>query len=255
MIELDNEKISGLRAQWAHFCGFSFLFDAPGGHHRAVGDIDVLGIRNFDSPDLTLYKQLKAVAEQLQPEFQKMLFCAMPASTYHVTVFDGINAANQQQLSDKAALAINPWLAGLPQSTLDLPQALAPLLSSDVAVKSWPIRFQFKRFRYLNHKVIVCDLEAADQASQQNLDLLTSARNDLYDLLEAQTGVAAHTPYEPHVTLGYFASTDGGKAAAPLVPGWEAQVREALTGQTLNVERARLYSFTDMVRFHPFALA
>lgn len=254
MIELDNAKIDGIRAHWARFPGFSFLFDTPNGHHLAGNHLQVLGIRDFSHPDFSLYQQMKQVADSLENEFQQHLFCAMPPSTYHVTVFDGINAANENQVGRQQSV-IQSWLEELPQSTTDLPDTLQPLLTSELATKNWDISFRFKKFRFVNHKVIVCDLEPADDHSAENLERLRAAREALYQQLEELTAVNALTPYEPHVTLGYFASTMGGRSAESLVPEWEKRMRTDLGSATLRLSRARFYSFTDMVRFYPLPLS
>ena len=62
-------------------------------------------------------------------------------------------------------------------------------------------------------------------------------------------GPTVREPYEPHVTLGYFADPGGARRARRVLPTWSEAAQAAAKGTTLRLTRARLHGFTDMGTF------
>ncbi len=257
MIAITNEKIADLKPTWASFRGFTLLFDPPGqGLSRSAGLAYVDGDVEAD-PALVLYRALRDGLARLEPDVlaQRYLFCPLPSASYHVTVWDGVNDANLQQVRDEHRVSGHQFLRDLPDS-LAAATWFSELSAADHLLDlDLPLHFRFERLAQWGHVSLVAQLAPRDDTSADALLRLNAARACLSDVFSRRFGVAPHPVYVPHVTLGYFANRDRAEQASPLVEGWNAVLREQTTGLHLEARRVGLYGFTDMATFFTAARA
>lgn len=250
MIGLQNPKIETLTPRWAEFRGFSLLFDNPG---RETAHADgLLDCRPDDDPELALYAAL--AAWQQRCGHRQMLLehgvALMPPSTFHVTAWDGINAATLAAQTAPARAAACAWLDTLP-GTADWPAELPELPAARDAIRATlPIRLRYGALRNTRGIGIVAELEPADAEQATRFEQLQQARLEHAEHADNAWGQAYTTPLEAHVTLGYFLSPMDSERAQPLIGDWDAQLREATDGLTIEFGSVSLYGFTDMVRFY-----
>ena len=250
MIALQNPKISTLTPRWAEFRGFSLLFDNPG--RDQLGDHDLLACRPAGQPELALYRALEHWQDTIGRSALLLEhgLAAMPASTFHVTAWDGINAATLAALNPRTRAAACAWLDALP-GPADWPDALAVAQDARDALQALlPIRFAYGALRNTRGIGIVAELAPADEEQAERFEAFQRCRLVHAERAHAQWGQAYTTRLEPHVTLGYFLSPMDSERAQPRIGDWDAQLRDATAGLSLRFDSIGLYGFTDMVRFY-----
>ena len=251
MIKITNEKVAGLEPRWAEFRGFTLLFDNPGANLKPIHSIAYLNCDVDASSDLLLYKALWDGLQHIGLEFlfKTYLFCSLPPASYHITVWDGINASNLGEVASEHRPACKRFLQTLPESIQET-DLFAEITNSELLTRpDWNIRFQFSRLEKWGNVSIVAVLEPADDESDATLRNLTKARTALTSDFEHKFGVGPYSNYTPHVTLGYFANHDVAEQASPRMESWNRSFHEITAGLTLELNRISLYGFTDMATF------
>ena len=101
MITITHDKILGFTPRWAPYNGFSLLFDNPDNGFSPLGGVGGFDIpMKLDSvpsdPALILYQVFIDALNNIDINLltNTYLFCPLPPSTYHVTVWDGLNVGN-----------------------------------------------------------------------------------------------------------------------------------------------------------------
>jgi hypothetical protein len=252
MITITNAKVAGFTPRWALFRGFSLLFDNPG---RSLtprdGRLELTCTVDTD-PELTFYRNLRAQIEALDLDLltHRYLFCPLPPPSYHVTVWDGGNDGNVEQVVGARRSGLEALLNGLPDSLLQPNEFLElPACSPLVQRQDWALRFQLDRLVQWGNAVLVAYLAPADPASTQALEDLTEERRCLTSAFRQAFGIGPSDTYTPHVSLGYFANQEGAQSAAPHVPDWNQRFQQAMEAQTIIFRQVSLYGFTDMATF------
>lgn len=250
MITITNAKIAGFTPRWADFSGFSLLFDHPGRHLTVSGSLAYLDSDVAEDPALSLYRAFQQGLERigLAQLMQTYLFCPLPSSSYHVTVWDGLNAANVSAVSSTHRVACEHFLHELPRSLCE-PTLFPDVTAGAIAQSDWPIQFKLARLENWSNVSLVARLAPANEAAVKTLGHLTAARRELSAAFASKFGIRPQETYVPHVTLGYFAHGEWAERVQPHLESWDALFQEATTALTLDVRRISLYGFTDMATF------
>jgi hypothetical protein len=251
MLPITNEKVAGLEPRWADFRGFTLLFDNPGASLKTVRSVAYLDCDVDENPDLSLYQALRDALQQigLASLSKSYLFCPLPPESYHVTVWDGINASNLDKVVSEHRPACQRFLQALPNSVQDT-RLFPEITNSELLTRpDWRIRFKFAKLEKWGNVSIVALLEPADDESAVNLRALKDARAILTSEFERKFGVGPYPNYTPHVTLGYFANQDLAEQASPRMDAWNESFHEITAGFALELQQVSLYGFTDMATF------
>lgn len=253
MIPITQSKIAaiGPPPQWASFKGFSLLFDTPGEHWVAhESGRRLLQVNTANSP-IEFFNRIVTGfnvlgAAELVRDYH---FCALPASSYHVTVWDGVNVKNVADLAEPGQAAFRELLAEMP---LSLDSSLLEIIHQSPLMQweNWEIRFQFGQLQKWRDRVISIELEPADEASQQTFSQLLTLREALTDQFAHRYQFETATrAYVPHITLGYFANADSGKNANALFDQNRDTFAERMQSAHISFRGIGLYGITDMASF------
>ncbi|RLC61895.1 MAG: hypothetical protein DRI79_06165 [Chloroflexi bacterium] len=253
MITITNSKIAGFEPRWAPFRGFSLLFDNPGDSVSSMGrDWLKVDCSVDESEDLQLYKGFAEFLNEIGRYrlTNTYLFCPLPPYSYHVTVWDGLNDGNVQDVSADCHLRLKNFLKNLPGSLLTDKEFTnevrhSPLITST----NRSIRFKFKRLAKWGNEVLVASLMPADQDSERELKRIVEDRKALSAWFRERFGVTMRSSYSPHVTLGYFANEEYAASATPEIDRWTESVKKRVDQLTITFSGISLYGFTDMVTF------
>ena len=249
MFSITNEKVAGFAPRWAQFRGFSILFDPPGTALMPSGNRLDLACDVEADPALGFYKRLRDGLARLNPDLltATYLFCPLPPPSYHVTVWDGGNDGNVEEITGDARRDLESWLAGLPDSLGQEHRLTAPALASPLTRRDdWDIEF---RFDHLAVRSALVARLVPTEASQNTYDEFVEERRRLNSACRAAFGIATYDNYTPHVSLGYFANREGVQAASLCLRDWNEAFTKQMQGQTVTFRRAGLYGFTDMATF------
>jgi len=253
ILKITNPKIAGFPPLWAPFPGFSLLFDNPGQSPSPLPE----GLQKLDcpvktNPCLKLYQALSEAMDQLGREilFKDYSLCAMPENTYHVTVWDGLNAGNAETVSPNHSAELQPFLKGLPAALLQDSTFISPAEESPLTRKmARSITFKFRDLAKWGNTSLVAILMPVDGDSEQALEWIKRERVRLSNDYHNRFGIKRNRDFYPHVTLGYFANRDYTELATPEVVHWNEVVHGMADGLTITFDSISLYGFTDMVTF------
>lgn len=252
MLTITNTKVAGFTPRWAAFRGFSLLFDNPGRSLTRSGNRLDLACDVVHDGDLPFYRGLNSTMAMLDLNLltNTYLFCPLPPSSYHVTVWDGGNDGNCAQVVAGERPHLETLLAGLPDSLLH-PAAVTdiPLRSPLVTRRDWSIRFRLDSLMKWGNIVLVARLAPADDASAEMFEALVEEPSRLNAQYREAFGISASDKYTPHVSLGYFANKEAAQLASPCLEEWNTIFLARLRGRTLDFHQASLYGFMDMATF------
>jgi hypothetical protein len=257
MISITNAKVAGFTPRWATFRGFSILFDNPGRCLTRAGRQHLLHCDLDGDPALGFYRSLRDSLARLDLASltNTYLFCPLPPSSYHVTVWDGGNDANVGDVVPDHRHELELLLAGLP-ATLSEPNGLTALAArSPLVIGGAAITFRYDRLYLWGHSGLVALLAPADAASANRLREIEASRRALSAQCQQAYGISASDRYLPHVSLGYFANREGAQLAAAMLETWEGGFAGEMAGQLLPLTHASVYGFTDMATFFATAAA
>jgi len=111
---ITNSKIGFTR-----YAGFSILFNNPGENNYTPmwkgSKLQQIYCSENDTLNLHLYSALKNALQKtgLETNFKKYLFFDLPFYSYHVTVWDGLNEGNIENIAKKYRPALNEFLQKL----------------------------------------------------------------------------------------------------------------------------------------------
>jgi hypothetical protein len=183
---------------------------------------------------------------------QRFLFFVLPSSTYHVTVWDGVNKGNMERLGPDGKRQFEEYFAN----------------GIEGVVRSWPpfsecsgytgafdgierIRLRYRGLRARGSTVLVVELEV-DPDDQQGLEVLKEIqlRRQRLDETFANFGKPENYLLRPHVAIGYFADSNLGTGALfQYMDAWMAEFDRILRGSTIEFSDISLYAFMDMVTY------
>jgi hypothetical protein len=251
MITITQNKVAGFEPRWAPFAGFSALFDNPGSSLAVNGDLSKIACVLAEGGPLDLYARLEKTVEELDRDLliRTYLFCPLPPSSYHVTVWDGINVDNIGSVKSAVRPDWSAFLDGLPFSLKAPPASLAVVTGSALRTWSDSISLQFDKLTLWGNQVLVARLRPADDRSERRLADLASRRADLSDAAGRELGLSFSRGYSPHISLGYFANREHGQLAETRVEHWTERFRARLKESIVTYSSLDIYGFTDMASF------
>ena len=250
MITITHDKILGFSPLWAPYNGFSLLFDNPdNGFSPLQQNVALMKLDSTSShPTLELYQAFVDALNSIDTHLltHTYLFCPLPPSTYHVTVWDGLNVGN---LVDVAPVEQEKWgdfVRNLPNTFHENSEFTRWTCASALTQNSdWNITFQYDTLHKWSSGMGIL-LKPADQESKRLLKEIENRREELYRNFPT---IIKYSEYAPHVTLGYFANIESAQLAAPLVADWAKIFEEAARDLTITYHSISLYGFTDMITF------
>jgi hypothetical protein len=249
-----SEKISvpGLETQWAPFRGFSLLFDNPDQEQKdKKGKFRKLDSNVDGNPNLRFYQRLRNALYELDMQWlvNETSFCPLPPSTYHITVWDGLNDGNHDQVQPIFQKDLSSFFSHLPGSMKEGEHFLEPVYKSALLGSEGPsITCRFGQIVNWGNTVIVCRPDILPEGSKV-YDWITEERKGLSDIYLERFGIPMANNWFPHITLGYFANQPAASQTMSKIDSWSDQIKERMEGLTISYNQIGLYSFTDMATF------
>jgi len=239
-----NRKLGASGAGWAPFSGWSVLFDPPG----AAPAPSLLSLGSAAFPAEPAYGALARIATDVVERIAaaaSVELVALPASTYHVTICDGL-AKDRVADEDETSRLL---LGQLPDSLADWPVALdhaAPELRRLLAAAYGVHVLGVDDIEVRRHAVVAA-LTAPPRGPGESDDALLDARDALLARLGEHHGADFATPWRPHVTLAYLRRRDDGELLSQRLAARGQHGYEDVAPLTFS--GASLYAFTDMVTY------
>lgn len=251
MITITQNKVAGFEPRWAPFTGFSVLFDNPGDSLTVDGEVSKITCAPAEGGPLDLYFGLEKALVELDRDLliRAYLFCPLPSSLYHVTVWDGINVDNISAVNPVVRSTWSAFLDALPRS-LDAPPTSMQVITGS-ALSGWcgSISFQFEKLTIWGNQVLVARLRPKGNVSEASLEDLSVRRRELSESAERDFGVHFLQSYSPHISLGYFANQEHGQLAHARLEHWTERFQVTLQAAVITYESLDVYGFTDMASF------
>ena len=250
MITITQDKIFGFAPRWAPFNGFSLLFDNPdNGLSPLQQNSELMKLESVPShPTLALYQALVDARNSIDTRLltNTYLFCPLPPSSYHVTVWDGLNVRHFPDGNPSGTETWEGFVKNL-LHTFDQNSKFTGWTSESPLVQhpDWNMTFQFDRLHNWGSAMVIL-LKPADQKSAQILKEIEKLREALYENFPVKI---SYFEYTPHVTLGYFANNESAQLATPHVSDWARIFEETTRDLTITYRSISLYGFTDMITF------
>jgi hypothetical protein len=252
-MEITNPKVASLEPHWAPFHGFSLLFNNPGPClHPAEGAL-LLRCKVEADPTLAFFRALTQglMAAGAGAWRETYGFCPLPPTSYHVTVWDGCNAANLSSVLAPERESFARYLQALPGSLTENTRFTDRIAASPlVQERDWSLRFCLDALALWGRSVLVVRLRPADPESEARLARLAQERSSLTATFRQAYAIGPPLEYSPHVSIGYFANADLAEKALPHVSNWDSTLRQLVGDLTLEFQTIGLYGFTDMSRFY-----
>ncbi len=253
---IQHPKIGNLRPVWAPFHGFSLLFDNSGDCFRSQpSGLQLLHNQLQKGSVLNLYQCLDQwVRETGTAHLMNTYgFCPLPASSFHVTVWDGIHQGQVKNISSEHRGRVREFLESLPGSFSTRQPFLEGVSEGSlIPNQSWKIRFQFSHLSFRQESGLAAVLEPVDELSRHLLNQLSEGRSSISGELSHNLRFE-HDPgeYVPHITLGYFLNQALASRLSPHIEisQWTEQLRSTLNGVTLEFSSVGIYVYTDMASF------
>ena len=248
-MQLTNPRIASLTPTWASFRGFTLLFDNPGHGLGANAGDRVL----TTDPETDFYKAVRTALAEIDSERQAAEFglCWLPADTYHVTAWDGINDANVADVTPQYSDQANEFLTGLPHS---LREPAPFTLFAEEHLCDWqrPLTFRFESLVNWRNHALGAQLCPVTEG-RANFAAFEARRAMLNDGFHAEFGTKASSEYGPHSTLGYFANEDDAERSHAQLAAWQSVFVHRLHGHVLRLQQISLYGFTNLTHFVKYA--
>lgn len=248
--EITCPKIAGLEPSWTDYRGFSILFDNPGSEpdEDRIQELGSIPVRRPEAQ--RVFDRLAAAVDDLDPTGLRdhLGFCPLPRATYHVTICDGITEHDLANCSHAPRPATRAFLRDLPNGLHHPPPAVRHYLDHDLTAvtRDNPVTFRVTGLSIWGH-VLVARLGPVGTADEQNIEEITRARDALATSVQARLGVDTQ-PWQPHVSLGYFANQRNSERAGRHLRSWEQTVLGEL-GDHITFRQTALYGFTNMVTY------
>ncbi len=256
MITITQNKVAGFEPRWASFARFSLLFDNPGKplvqkEDGGLPKICVSPVKDEEG-DLAFYFGIEKALEKIGRDLviQTYHFCPLPTSSYHVTVWDGINNDNISSVKLDVRSEWSAFLEGLPNSLSAPPALMNVIKGSNLMQWNEKISFQFEKLMLWGNQVLVARLRPADTSSKQNIEELIRHRADLSNIAEQKFRVPFSQSYAPHISLGYFANQEYAYLAHGRIEQWKENFMAELTDSVITYTSLDIYGFTDMASFY-----
>ena len=230
--------------------GFSLLFDNPGEHNLSpmTGRFERIDCQVHTDPGLVLYAKLRSSVEKivLSALGPGISFFDLPAYSYHVTVWDGLNEGNKKKVFESHQSDLADFLLGLPL-TLQPGSKFTALPESSPLVGHWSMRFQFDRLSVWGSSVLGACLKPVDGESLEVHNDIEEHRRQLYEKIDSEFGLGDwRSGYNPHISLGYFGNEASARAVASQKDCWTEQFKHEIGTELIRFDSVSMYGFLDM---------
>ena len=175
-------------------------------------------------------------------------FCMLPFGSLHVTALDGLNTGNVEATIPSIRERARDYITCLPSTLGDRPPFVEHLSRSVLTIRSWTLSFEVEDLVIWSESVLAARLRPAPGA-QPAFEQFRRSRWEVGKSYADRFGVTSRIPYEPHVTLGYFANRSGARRARCLFGDELDAIARAAREERLPFSHVRLYGFTDMATF------
>lgn len=205
-----------------------------------------------ENPKLQLYKGFTEALSEIGENRLTAPYslCLLPSYSYHVTVWDGLNDDNVQNVSDDYCPKLEDLLKCLPHALLVDKTFTSEIYHSPlIKRKGWSVTFEFDELAKWGNQVLVARLKPADEDSERALNRIVEDRAHLSASFEQRFKVKMRMGYSPHVTLGYFANKEYAELATSQINHWTELFEEMVENLTITFGSISLYGFTNMVTF------
>ncbi|HVG42892.1 MAG TPA: hypothetical protein VM888_14875 [Chitinophagaceae bacterium] len=249
---ITNPKITGIEPCWAPFHGFSLLFDNPkDGLTPMASKLRKLNSDIVNNPDLLFYK---TIADSVTSIGRKLLihtylFCPLPSPSYHITVLDGLNEGNLQQVNSQHRPAIDDFLNNFPDSFAGQNPVIT--FAEDSLLlrkKDWNLSFKLDRLANWGNVSLVATLLPTDPYSS-NYSKFIEERRILAVKFRNEFSINVSIDFYPHLTIGYFANESLAESFTPKIDEWTNALKNQAAEQRIIFNSISLYGFMDMTTF------
>jgi hypothetical protein len=252
MFFITNPKVAGFIPQWSPFRGFSILFDNPADGLLPLDENGYLKMLSCDkaTPELEFYKTLNQTLSLFPEISSTYLFCPLPFHSYHVTLWDGINDANVQNVSREYRFDAEDLLQDLSNSFLKISDFFGVNGQPLKIIMEEPIEFQFDKLIKWGNSVLVARLKPSNANSEIRLQKIEKQRENLIKKYKERFGLeTCGLSYSPHVSLGYFANKELAELSTPMIEYWNEQFLLDTRAHTITFYSNNLYGFNNMATF------
>lgn len=177
-------RITNAKIGFGRYSGFSLLFDNPGQNSlSSMGTrFQKIDCRVDTDPSLEFYRVLKETLNEIDLEhlFDKYLFFALPPSSYHVTVADGLNQEDVDKLGQANKPLLDDFLTELPVALHQGNPFMPVFQNSALLGPQWDITFVFNKLTNWRNEILVARLKTVDADSKNTLSMIKEARSLLY---------------------------------------------------------------------------
>ncbi|QYR19201.1 hypothetical protein KZ483_14690 [Paenibacillus sp. sptzw28] len=202
------------------------------------------------SPELEFYKTLNQTLSLFPEIVSTYLFCPLPFHSYHVTLWDGINDANVQNVSREYRFDGEDLLQDLSNSFLNISDFFEVDGQPLKIIMEEPIEFQFDKLIKWGNSVLVARLKPSNANCEIRLKKIEKQRENLIKKYKERFGLeTCLLSYSPHVSLGYFANKELAELSTPMIEYWNEQFLLDTRGLTITFYSNSLYGFNNMATF------
>ena len=249
---ITNDRLVDMSPCWAEFRGFSLLFDNPTHNlHRRDGILK-LSLRVATARRLLLYKAFADSLQEIRSDIltNEFMLGLLPPSTYHVTVWNGVNDANVTRSSPDFLPRLRSMLTRLPDSIAQRNPLFNTIQKSSLVTRTgWSLDFVFDRLDVWRDLVLVARLKPANSPSCAVMDELVKEAGVLSDSIGRMLGMDMSQRLNPHVTIGYYANKSRAQRSFRELEKWNAIFCRKTDLTTVTYNSIGLYAFTDMASF------
>jgi len=173
----------------------------------------------------------------------------LPFSSWHVTVWDGINKGNFNMLKPNYQTFFERFMEGrFDNQHTEIIKIIATSLRwmNDIG----EIKFSFRKLFNFQNQVLVISLKPADIDSLDKLHKLKLIRNNLNKYFLNNFGFATCQRFLPHSSLGYFVDEKSGSDFSKNNQALDLELSKSLKSKTLEFNAYSLFTFKNMASFY-----
>jgi len=249
-ITRNKARWRGNPPQWLPIRGLSLLFDAP---DECLVEDKVTGLRQLrcDTAGIqsgNLYAALYETVTRMETISSlraRGIFCLVPPPAYHVTVLSLFNETNVSRLSTDIQGAAVAGLHGkLGREKEALPELIDYIIGSDLVKQKLSVQYEYDKFSLFS-TALVARLRPTP-GSLETHTALVNARDTVAQELHQRFGIPLAAHFDPHITIGYFAS-ETHDLPTPLLGQMESECAEI--SSAVSFDSIGMYTYSDMAHF------
>jgi hypothetical protein len=247
-----SRKLASTEPRWLPYAGASIIYDNPGTaipRGRGATELGRISVRRPAAQ--RLYRELERVIRTLEADGlrQQFGFHPLPRPTYHLTLCDGINQVNAEQVVAGQRAPVRAFLQHLPASLVRPPEALDCLFAADLLAPAGlpALTLRPASLTVLGH-ALAARLEPATREDEQALESIRRARSRVTRRVRRCLGLRTQ-PWRLHVSLGYFTHVENAARARSWIRSRWRTVPEDLKDASIRFETCAVYGFLDMVTY------